>query len=193
MDRQRQPLLATVLTLIALGLMSSAANAQYAPCPSPCPQMSGDCGCEDEGCCSRIWRCLWGQMACDGTGGRLRIYGYPYPTCCTRCCSYPVYGMGYECHLNSAPVQTYYCPQPAYGYQSKNVRDKASTATAACFTAAPLPCCSVQPGAEIVRAVSKRSQSKVVTIPTSLKLASKPVPLGKTKTAKLFDLKSKSY
>lgn len=189
MDRTRLSLVSVVFSVLAFGVITSAANAQY---PVPSPQWGNDCCCE-ESCCSKMWRCLWGQMACDGTGGRLRIYGYPNPTCCTRCCPYPVYGMGYECHLNSPPCQTYYCPQPVYGYQSKNTKAKKanSASVAACFTATPLPCCSGQPGAEIVRAVSKRTQTSSVIVPTSLKLAAKPVPLNKKKAAKLFDLKSK--
>ena len=188
MDRKHLSLTGIMFTVLAFGFMTTTANAQY----YPMNQAGGECCCDDD-CCSRFLRCIWGQMACDGTGGRLRIYGYPNPTCCTRCCPYPVYGMGYECQLNAPPCQTYYCPQPVYGYHSRNSKGKNSNSTslAACFTATPLPCCSVQPGAEMARAVSKRTQTKAVTIPTGLKLASKPVPLNKKRTAKLVALKSK--
>jgi hypothetical protein len=60
-------------------------------------QSSSECN-NHKGCCHRLWRCLYGQMASDGTGGTLRIYGYPRPRCCgCQPCEYPLWSTGGVC------------------------------------------------------------------------------------------------
>ena len=75
--------------VLMLALQSPSAEAQ----PHDC-----DCNCPKQKKCSQIWRCLYGRMVSDGTGGSFRLYGYPRPTCCgNQPHGYPVWGMGHSC------------------------------------------------------------------------------------------------
>lgn len=147
-----------------------------------------DCNCDSEvSCFYKHWRCMYGQMVNDGTGGTFRLYGYPKPPCCCRQpCGYPYWGMGnacfpecygfHGCHHRCPPSRAY--PTNSFG---SRLPSRINGAVMAWCAAPPVSCSGAESDCQIVQAKHRTVQTKTSTLPRSLKLASSPSPIRLTR------------
>lgn len=173
--------------LAILGLLvtcqSARAQSKYSSPNGNFGQSVDDCDCQQSSRCGSVWRCIWGQMVSDGTGGKLRIYGYPTPACCGRQpCGYPIRGTGGVCFPHCPPTWHRRCRQRPYDVYQTSMSapffsSRSNGDVAAWCIGSPAASCSGQSDWEVTPASMRNAQRSVTTLPAGLKLASKPTPI----------------